>query len=405
MKIGIFSDTHLGFGNDERYIEAFDRFDEAIKVFAENKVDYILHAGDLFDHSVPDQEVWLKTFECFAKNNGGLREIKKTYKDREILVKVKGIPIIAIHGTHEHRGRDFANALEILEKSHSLVHVHAGYAILEKENNGETEKVYIHGMGGVPEKVAKKALEQYAPKPIEKATNVLLLHQSFKEFLPFDDESIATLSLSDLPKGFDLIIDGHLHWVNEQNISGKRFLLTGSTIYTQMKSLESEKGKGIFLFDTLTKELEFVPFKIQRKLFYKKLKFNDARPEEIINVVEKELEEIFASEFELKPLVRLKLVGTIARGFSQKDIRLVIPTEKAIFSITKKFEVESFKKKIDDLKELQSQKKSVVELGINLLENKVQEASLVDFDTRRIFSLLCENEVDKAEQILLKIKE
>ena len=57
--------------------------------------------------------------------------------------------------------------------------------------------------------------------------------------MPFDeDESIASLSLADLPNGFDLIIDGHLHWTNEQKLEGKRFLLTGSTIFTQMKNLE-----------------------------------------------------------------------------------------------------------------------------------------------------------------------
>jgi hypothetical protein len=169
-----------------------------------------------------------------------------------------------------------------------------------------------------------------------------------------------------------------------------------------MKKLESEKGKGIFLFNTLTKKLEFIPFKIQRKLFYQKIKFKDAKPNEVEEKVSKIIKEIFENEFKLKPLVRLKLTGTIAKGFSAKDIKLDIPNEKAIFSVTRKFEVESFKKKINDLKELQKQNKSVIELGINLLENKVEEAKLENFDTRRMFSLLSENEIEKAQIILLK---
>ena len=401
MLIGIFSDTHLGYGKDERYDEAFDRFDESFEMFKENNVDYILHAGDLFDHGVPSQEVWEKTLDCFNKNKNTLTKIKKTYLGSKKEVLVRGIPVIAIHGTHEHRGKDFSNALDVLENANALVHVHAGHAILEKDG----EVVYIHGMGGVPEKVAKLALEKYAPIAIKDKTNLLLLHQSFKEFLPFDDDSIATLSLTDLPNGFDLIINGHLHWVNEQNIGDKRFLLTGSTIYTQMKKLESEKGKGIFLFETLTKELKFVPFKIQRKLFYHKIKFKDAKPNEVEEEVNKVIKEIFSNEFKIKPLVRLKLTGTIAKGFLAKDIKLNIPEDDAIFSVTRKFEVESFKKKINDLKELQKQNKSIIELGINLLENKVEEAKLVDFDTRRMFSLLSENEIEKAQIVLLKVKD
>ncbi|MDD3084026.1 MAG: hypothetical protein PHP82_03315, partial [Candidatus ainarchaeum sp.] len=229
----------------------------------------------------------------------------------------------------------------------------------------------------------------------------LLLHQSFIEFLPFNDESIASLSLSDLPNNFDLIIGGHLHWISEQNLEEKRFLLCGSTIYTQMKSLESEKGKGVFLFDTISKKLVFIPFKIQRKMFYEKIKFDNARPEEIINVVKKKLETIFCNSFEMKPLIRLKLCGTLAKGFSQKDISFSLPEDKAIFSITKSFEMDSFKKKINSLKELQNEKKSIVELGINLLEKNVEEANLNDFDTREIFGLLSENEIEKAERILL----
>jgi len=397
MLIGIFSDTHLGFGDDDRYQEAFDRFDESIAFFKEKNVDYILHAGDLFDHAIPTQEVWHKTMACFNKNNSKMILLTKTYLDEKIEVSVKGIPIIAIHGTHEFRGKDFSNALAVLQEANCLLHLHAGNVMLTK--NGE--EVYIHGMGGVPEKHAKVVLEKYSPKPVQGKTNILLLHQSFKEFLPFGDESIASLSLSDLPAGFDLIIDGHLHWTDEQQIEGKRFLLTGSTIFTQMKKLESEKGKGCFLFDTQSKKLNFFPFKIQRNLFYDKIKFTGVQPEEVIKKVNEIVEKILSKDFEIKPLVRLKLVGTLAKGFSQKDVKLELPNEKAIFSVSKNFESALFKKQIDDLKELQKEKKGMIELGIDILEKNVHEAKL-EIDTRRMFDLLSNGEVDVAETILLK---
>jgi exonuclease SbcD len=399
MKIGIFSDTHLGFGSDERYDEAFSRVDEAIEKFHELKVDYILHAGDLFDHAVPTQEVWHKSFECFNKNKGELKElVKNNFKRESSIAKARGIPIIAIHGTHEFRGADFSNALDILEEGNALCHIHIGDVELEK--NGE--KVVIHGMSGVPEKHAFSLLKKYDPKPRNDATNIILFHQSFKEFLPFDDDAIASLSLNDLPEGFDLIINGHLHWRDEQKLDNRRFLLTGSTIFTQMKRLEAKREKGIFVFDTISKDLEFFPFEKQRKLFYEKIKFKDEHPVKIKEMVEEKISEFLKNDFEIKPLIRFKLTGTIAKGFSVKDVKFDLPEEKAIFSITKNFQIQNFKSQINALKEIQNEKKGVIDMGIEILEKNLEEAKIDDFDTRRIFELLLENKNEEVEKLLLK---
>ncbi|MEK6958822.1 MAG: metallophosphoesterase [archaeon] len=399
MLIGIFSDTHLGFTGEDRYEESFARFKESIKMFRAKKVSYILHAGDLFDDAVPEQEVWLKTFECFAKNSSESHtSITKHTISGDEVVSVKGIPIIAIHGTHEYRGKDFSNAISVLEKANCLVHLHAGYVDL---SDGE-EKVFVHGLGGVPEKNAKAVLEKYDPKPIEGGTNMLLLHQSFKEFLPFDeDDMIASLSLSDLPNGFDLIIDGHLHWMNEQNADGKRFILTGSTIFTQMKNLESQMQKGVFFFDTQTKKLEFAPFANQRKLFYNKFEFKNARPEEVMETVNAKIAQIVGQEFAMKPLVRLKIGGTLAKGFTQSDISFSIPADKAVFSVSKDFSTEAFQKKIESLKDAQTMKRSVIDMGLDILEKNVAEAKIDKFDSRRMFDLLSIGENEKAEEVLI----
>ena len=396
MLLGIFSDTHLGFGSDERFEEAFARFDEAIKIFKNHNVDYILHAGDLFDDATPTQEVWHKTMQCFNKNNSKITELIKESFGKKEKVTVKGIPIIAIHGTHEHRGKDFANALSVLEEANCLLHLHVGYVELNKGG----EKVYVHGVGGVPEKFAKQVLEKYSPKAIENACNLFLMHQSFKEFLPFDDDSIASLSLSDLPGGFDLIINGHLHWRDEQEVEGKRFLLTGSTIFTQMKNLESEKEKGVFLFDTKNKKLEFVPFENQRKLFYHKMNFKDAQPEEVIFKVNEAVTQIVGQSFAMKPLVRIKLVGTLAKGFSQSDVKLTLPEDKAIFSVSKNFEANDLLKKMNELQDLQMEKKGILEIGVDILEKNALEAKL-DIDVRRVFDLLSVGDLDSTEKVLL----
>jgi hypothetical protein len=167
-----------------------------------------------------------------------------------------------------------------------------------------------------------------------------------------------------------------------------------------MKKLESEREKGVFLFDTKTKELRFIPFKNQRKLFYAKFDFKGALPEEVVSAVSAKINEFLpSSNFEVKPLVRLKICGTLAKGFTQSDVSIVVPSS-AIFSVSKNLSVESFEKKIESLKAEHLEKKSVVDFGIDLLEKNVEEAGLVGFETRRVFELLSVGENEKAESVL-----
>ncbi|MCX6801295.1 MAG: metallophosphoesterase [Candidatus Diapherotrites archaeon] len=399
MLLGIFSDTHLGFGDGDLYEESFARFKEALGIFKEKKVNAILHAGDLFDDAVPKQEVWLRAFECFSENGGNEVEMTRERFGAREKIRLRGIPFIAIHGTHEFRGKDFVNALEVLESAGCMIQLHGAKIILE--NFGE--KIAIQGLGGVPERNAKQVLEKFDPKPASGAVNILLLHQSFIEFLPFGDEAIASLSLSNLPSGFDLIVDGHLHWHDEQNVGGKRFLLTGSTIFTQMKKLEAKKEKGVFLFDTKTKKIEFVPFAEQRKLFYEKISFKDAKPEEVKKVVEEKVSKILCESLGMKPLIRFKLMGTLSKGFLQSDVSFDFGdgAGMAVFSISKEFSAEQFGKKIGSFKEEHLKKKSILEIGVDMLEKHVEEAKLENFETRRIFDLLAADETEKAEKVLL----
>ena len=278
---------------------------------------------------------------------------------------------------------------------------------MEIEKNGE--KVIIHGLGGVPEKQALDVFKLWQPKAVKDAANILMFHQSLKEFLPFEDEMIVTLSLSDLPTNFDLYVDGHLHWHAQQELHSGTFILPGSTIFTQMKSLESEKEKGIYLYDSQTKALEFKALPRQRKLFYHKIKFNNAQPEEIYETVKQKLKIDLQEKLSLTPLIRLKLVGSLAKGFNPSDLdfnKLLKEFEgKAIISLNKQFAMESFKKKIAELRELQKTNASITELGLNMLEKNLKETSFEQaFDVKRLFDLLAEGKQEEAANILRQKK-
>ncbi|MBN1160102.1 MAG: metallophosphoesterase [Candidatus Diapherotrites archaeon] len=405
MKLAIISDMHLGYGwETEREQDSFKSAEEAFKIALDNKVAGILLAGDIFDTKIPKPEVWEKTLKLFKPLKKANYEHARV-KDHEF----KSIPVISIHGTHELRSKDYKNPIEILDAGGFLVHLHLKSACLI---DGD-EEVHIYGMSGIPEKYAKAVLAQWEPKPVHGKQNIIMFHQTFKEFLPVDSGDEAWMGLDDLPEGFDLYINGHLHWKRDVKLSsGKPFLLTGSTITTQMKKLEAEVPKGVHIYDTKTKKLEFIPLESTRELFYKKIVLDDATKDKVSQEMRSFIEEsLYNKKKNTKPLIRIRLQGSLAKGVknSDIDINLIIAPygDKAIFSISKELVSKSLKEKIDLAKRKKLSHETIEEEGMKILEEILKETGLSDkFDTRRMFKLVSEKDTETAwDTILEELKE
>ncbi|MEK6970579.1 MAG: metallophosphoesterase [archaeon] len=394
MRLAIVSDTHLGFARGSpREGDAFFNLQQALEGIVAQGPDAILFPGDLFDHKIPDQEVWHECFELFGLvQNGKQADVKVVHHARGGDVRpfsYKGIPIIAIAGTHEYRSKDLKNALQVLEMGNFLVCLHASYALIEKDG----EKVAIHGMSGIPEKRALEALRMYNPRPLAGAHNLLVLHQSIKEFLPSKDDMVATIGLPDLPGGFNLLVNGHLHWTSITEWEGKKLLIPGSTVFTQMKRLEGEKTKGWYLYDTQSNHLEMHFIPKQRKLYYHCVKFKLASPRQILKKCREILAEDLKITHDLLPLYRLKLKGTLAKGYTQADVDMnaILDgfTDKALFSTMKKFDTGEFSVRLDELRALHRSNVSLSRMGIDLLEKNIAQTPFAQrLDVKRLFELL-----------------
>ncbi|MDE1851039.1 MAG: metallophosphoesterase family protein, partial [Candidatus Micrarchaeota archaeon] len=247
MKIAILSDFHLGY---DRFVEdAYKQAEEALTKASE-LADMMILPGDLFDIRNPRLEILAQGVNLFrnvARKKWEARVVaysgnKKLYTD---------IPIIAIPGTHERRAQNAGNSVELLSLAGLLID--ASDATVEVEKDGE--KVAVFSLGGLSEEKVKETLKELNPTPVDGAFNVFQFHQSIYELLPFSNDFIK---FDDLPKGFDLYIDGHIHNKVESKVFGKPFLIPGSTVLTQLKDGEQEQ-KGFFLFDTKTKSYEFIP--------------------------------------------------------------------------------------------------------------------------------------------------
>ncbi len=400
MKIAVVSDQHLGFAlGSEREEDSFSQAMQAFSLAVEMKADFILLPGDFFDESVPKQEVWYRAFSAFAIPMKA--EKSKVVVSREgNEFKFVGMPVIGIHGTHEFRPKDYKNPFHVLENAGFLLHLHGKDAVVEKGG----EKARVFGMGGVPEKKALDVLKRLAPKPEKGAFNIFVMHQSIREFLPFDDDMVSTVSLADLPSGFDLVVNGHLHWFCEKDLGGTVFLMPGSTIATQAKSLEAEKPKGFVMYDTLERKGIFVPIPRQRTVFYEKLAFKDASPQQIAEKVSLAIDGFLGrNTSSLKPVIRIKCTGSLAKGFMPSDVSFSEIENNysplAILSIGRDFGVSSFRRTIEELREMQAQKKTLSAMGLEILERKLLETGFGGaFDAQRVFVLLSEGSIEQAEK-------
>ncbi len=387
MKIAVISDMHLGYGEGTpREEDSYRQTEEAVDKALEEDVDLILLAGDIFDKKTPNQETLSRALKILKKplmKKGKNVEIKEPERAKEKLSE-NGVPVVAIHGTHERRSKGYVNPIEMLEDAGYLVHLHCEKAVLRI--NGE--EVAIHGLSGVPENYVKTVLSNYRPKPVPGIPNIFMFHQSLKEYIYSPENTF--IEISDLPKGFDLYIDGHIHWHNILE-NQKTLLFPGSTVITQMRKVEAEKKKGFYLVDTENWNKEFVELETQRKFKLVKLTLNGERASEVVEKAREKLKnELEGINSPLKPLIKLKLKGRLAKGTepSHIDKGRITGDLNALVHIDKEFETKSFRERIDHLRESQETKKSIREKGVHILRELLKKKGYDSMEPEELLSLM-----------------
>lgn len=362
----ITSDFHLGYGyNTERENDCYFVLEEILG----EQANLILFGGDMFDSRVPKLEVLAEAMSFLIKLKERNSKAKFIECDKEINKRaLHGIPFISIYGNHERRA-NLINPIQTLEKAGLLINLHCQKIIFEIEG----QKIAIYGMSHVPEKYARDVLLEWSPKPVKNAINILLMHQNIEPFVYSSLEDV-NLKLSDLPKGFDYIVNGHIHWRNEINLNGSKLIIPGSTIPTQLNKRESEVKKGYYLLEN---KLWFREIK-QRSFYYITLENKEE--------LEKFLENL--KEEELKPIIKIKIKNT-----SPIDLNIIERKykEKGILIFQREVETKFEKHKA----EIIAKQLSAEELGEKILKERIKLKNLDD-----LLTTLLEDDFSEIERIL-----
>jgi len=306
MRIAIASDFHLGY---ERFREdAFKQAEEALEAAA-NEADAIIIPGDVFDMRIPRPDVLAEAINLFRNLS------KKEWKAKVTAVMAASkayttVPVVAIPGTHERRAQGVENPVNLLGLAGLLVDVSDGYAVIEKGS----EKVMVYGIGGVSEERFLETIKKLDPKPLPGHFSIFMFHQSAYELLPFSEDFIH---LDQLPEGFDLYVNGHIHSRVEKKVHGKPFLIPGSTVLTQLKDGEQEE-KGFFIFDTSTGTYTFHKIR-SRRFVVAKLNADGKSADELGSEIRKAIDAAIGTKGGM-PIVRVEINGLMKKGARSIDL-------------------------------------------------------------------------------------
>ncbi|MGC8648968.1 MAG: DNA repair exonuclease [Candidatus Micrarchaeia archaeon] len=390
------SDLHIGY---ERFIDdAYAQAKEALEK-ASAMADVILLPGDIFDKRAPKPDVIAQAINLFrelAVKSWNARVVEfKSYGDSKAYTN---LPIIAIPGTHERTVEGKENVLNLLALAKLMVDVSEATAIIELDG----ERIAITGLGGISDERAKEYLKNKNFKPVENMFNIFVFHQTIYEILPFDEHAIH---YNDLPEGFDLYVDGHIHNRVENTVHSKPFLIPGSTVLTQLKDSEQEK-KGFILFDTSNSTYEFIEIN-SRDFVVLNLKFDNVKPDIFIKECENQIERILNEH--KGAIIKVKLEGTIAQGYNLIDmpIRSIMAKYegKAIIEFdTSKFKSIESERRIDELKQGNIDGMPIKELGAKIFVNNLKEQKYnLEIDAIKLFEILGSGE--SKEKVIKKASE
>ena len=308
MKIAIVSDLHLGYERfeEDALRQATEALEEASKI-----ADAILVPGDIFDKRYPRPDVISQAVNIFRDLS------RKEWKAEICDYKGKGklytsAPIVAIPGTHERIAEGKENAVKLLSLAGMLADTSEATTTLKKGD----ERVAVFGLGGLSDEMVKERIIALSPTGVEGAFNIFMFHQSIYEMLPFSEN---IMRYSDLPKGFDLYVCGHMHGATEATVHGKELLIPGSTVLTQLKG-EEQPRKGFILYDTRERSHKFIEIN-SRPFVLRNLSVENANPSELISICEKEIARA-VSVHKDKPIIKIKIEGTLAKGFEKGDLQM-----------------------------------------------------------------------------------
>ena len=366
MKFSHISDTHLGliqYGLEEREQDIYDSFNQAIDISIQDKVDFVIFAGDIFHNPNPSGTAILQMANA-------LKKLKQN--------EIESFFVLGEHDISRIRSTPIPYVYHNLEFSK---YVGRGEPVYYKDVMiVGFDKIRKNEMTGLEEKFSH--VESLANK--HEGHKILVLHQGITEVNKFAGEVNST----DLPKNFTYYAMGHLHdkFLKQYDHLKGPLAYPGSTEMTTSEGIK-ETEKGFFKVDISDDEAKPQWVKL------------DTRPQisvktefENIDSAIKELNEKIVG-LEKKPIIEIKIHGeNLEREIIEGKIADL--ASKSLHFSWKIFQND------DESSVLLNRPAQIDQELFKLAVNSLKSEKLAHFAINELLPLLSTRQVDNATQVV-----
>ena len=261
-KFAHMSDCHIGAWRDEKLRDLnLKAFEKAIDLCIEERVDFILICGDLFDTNIPD-----------------LYQVKRAVEKLRF-AKEKGINIYLIYGSHDYNPNTIS-MIDVLESADLFEKVSKGEykgdkLELQFVQDPKTE-AKMTGLSGRKLGLEKEYFEALDVESLEqeKGFKIFLFHSCVTELNPGYVPEARSVPLSMLPRGFNYYAGGDVHKRIEGKFNDYAIVkYPGPLFGTDFRDLEDVaegERRGFFIveFDKAVRNIRFVETNISEVVYY-----------------------------------------------------------------------------------------------------------------------------------------
>lgn len=294
MKFAHFADCHIGGWREPKMRDLnYSSFSKAIDEILNEKVDFLLISGDLFNTSFPAIDA--------------LKLVVSKFK----LLKENNIPIYYIAGSH-----DFSPSgktmLDVIEEAGLAIDVMRGNVVEGKlklkftiDPKTNTKITGIIGKRGMLDKKYYEVLERDNLEN-EEGFKIFMFHTTLTELKPKAMEKSESTEISFLPKNFNYYAGGHVHIVKSTNIEDYKNVVYPGPIFPNNFSELEELNQGTYaIYDNGNIEIKRINI-IEHKAI--NINFKEKNPLEINELIKENMNDV------KNKLITLRLSGKIVNG-------------------------------------------------------------------------------------------
>ncbi len=244
------ADVHLGGWRDEKLkVLGLKSFSKAIDIIINEKLDFVVIAGDFFNTAIPSIEV-----------------IKHAAFELQRL-KDNNIPVYLISGSHDYSPSG-KTMLDVLENAKLFINVQKNASIIDgklklkfytfkKKLDDNFFEVKITGIPGKRQALESQFYEilDYDFLEKEEGHKIFLFHMLLDEFKKPGKEKVPSISKTVLPKNFFYYAGGHPHLVGSNDYYNGRIAYPGPLFPNNFEELEELKNGGFYIVEYNGKNL------------------------------------------------------------------------------------------------------------------------------------------------------